>query len=111
MATVIVSGLFGVFHTRTLNAVIIELVDEGSKVKAGDVLLRLNDESIQNAIRGAQDVVTTAVNALDGSTANLNILKKTKKNIKIPKFEGRFEETKRDPHNHIIKIKSSDSDH
>ena len=38
-------------------------------------------------------------------------IKKTKKNIKIPKFEGRFEETKRDPHNHIIKIKSSDSDH
>ena len=38
-------------------------------------------------------------------------IKKTKKNIKIPKFEGRFEETKRDPHNHVIKIKSSDSDH
>jgi molybdopterin-containing oxidoreductase family iron-sulfur binding subunit len=38
-------------------------------------------------------------------------IKKTKSNIRIPKFEGRFEETKRDPHNHIIKIKSSDSDH
>ena len=38
-------------------------------------------------------------------------IKKTKASIKIPKFEGRFEETKRDPHHHVIKIKSSDSDH
>ena len=38
-------------------------------------------------------------------------IKKTNKSITIPKFEGRFEETKRDPHNHVIKIKSSDSDH
>ena len=58
------------------NAVIIELVDEGSKVVAGDVLLRLNDESIQNAIRSSQDSVTTSINNLDGSTANLVILKK-----------------------------------
>jgi HlyD family secretion protein len=65
-----------VHNALELNAVIIELVDEGTRVEAGDVLLRLNDESIQNAIRGAQDVVTTGVNSLDGSTANLIIFKK-----------------------------------
>lgn len=65
-----------VHNALELNAVIIELVDEGSKVEAGDVLLRLNDESIRNAIRDAQDGVTTSVNTLDGSTANLLILKK-----------------------------------
>jgi len=65
-----------VHNALELNAVIIELVDEGTRVEAGDVLLRLNDESIQNAIRGAQDVVTTGVNSLDGSTASLIIFKK-----------------------------------
>ena len=65
-----------IHNVLELNAVIIELVDEGTRVGAGDVLLRLNDESIQNAIRSAQDVVTTGVNSLDGSTANLTILKK-----------------------------------
>ena len=58
------------------NAVIIELVEEGTRVKAGDVLLRLNDESIRNAIRDAQDTVTTSANNLDGATANLIIYKK-----------------------------------
>ena len=58
------------------NAVIIELVEEGTMVKAGDVLLRLNDESIRNAIRDAQDTVTTSTNNLDSATANLTIYKK-----------------------------------
>ena len=58
------------------NAVIIELVDEGAKIEAGDVLLRLNDESIQNAIRNAKDEVTTGANNLESSTANLTIFKK-----------------------------------
>ena len=31
-------------------------------------------------------------------------------NKPIPKFEGRFEEPKRDPHSHIIKFTTSDSD-
>ncbi|MDP6541608.1 MAG: HlyD family efflux transporter periplasmic adaptor subunit [Phycisphaerales bacterium] len=57
-------------------AVIIELVDEGTKVVAGDVLLRLNDESIKNAIRNAEDVVTTSTNNLEGAIANLTIFKK-----------------------------------
>ena len=58
------------------NAVIIEVVDEGAKVEKGDVLLRLNDEAIQNAIRDAQNSVTTSINNLEGSTANLAINKK-----------------------------------
>jgi len=58
------------------NAVIIELVDEGSRVNAGDVLLRLNDEAIQNETRNAQDAVTTSTNNLDSSVASLTILKK-----------------------------------
>jgi HlyD family secretion protein len=65
-----------IYNSLESNAVIIELVDEGSRVEAGDVLLRLNDETIQNAIRSAEDGVTTSVNTLDGSTANLVILNK-----------------------------------
>lgn len=57
-------------------AVIIELVDEGSRVEAGDVLLRLNDENIKNAIRNAEDAVTTSTNGLENSQSNLLILKK-----------------------------------
>ena len=57
-------------------AVIIELVDEGSRVEAGDVLLRLNDETIKNAIRNAEDAVTTSTNSLENSQSNLLIFKK-----------------------------------
>jgi anaerobic selenocysteine-containing dehydrogenase len=37
-------------------------------------------------------------------------IRNTGNNIAIPKFEGRFEELKRDPHNHVIKVTTSDSD-
>ena len=37
-------------------------------------------------------------------------MKNTGINNPIPKFEGRFEEPKRDPHHHVIKITSSDKD-
>ena len=40
-------------------AVIIELVDEGSIVSKGDILLRLNDESIKNEIRNSETSVTS----------------------------------------------------
>ncbi|MDP7008054.1 MAG: HlyD family efflux transporter periplasmic adaptor subunit [Phycisphaerales bacterium] len=57
-------------------AVIIELVEEGTKVKSGDVVLRLNDESIKNAIRNAQDALTTGENNVKSASTGLEILKK-----------------------------------
>jgi len=54
-------------------AVIIELVGEGSQVVRGDVLLRLNDETIKNAIRDAELNVTSAKNNLDTSKSSLVI--------------------------------------
>ncbi len=58
------------------NAVITELIDEGSLVAKGDVLLRLNDEEIRNSIRDAEDAVTAANNDLETATASLAIAKK-----------------------------------
>lgn len=54
-------------------AVIIELVDEGSQVAEGDVLLRLNDEAIKNKIQEAELSVTSAKNNLDTSKSSLVI--------------------------------------
>ena len=56
-----------IFNKLESNAIIIELVDEGSFVTEGDVLIRLNDESIINEIRAAELNVTAAQNALDNS--------------------------------------------
>lgn len=58
------------------NAVIIELVDEGTIVDEGDILLRLNDETIKNQIRDAEINVTTAQNGLDTAVASLAIAEK-----------------------------------
>ena len=58
------------------NAVIIELVDEGTIVAEGDVLVRFNDEAILNTIRQSELNVTDAINALDTSKSNLVVYKK-----------------------------------
>jgi multidrug efflux pump subunit AcrA (membrane-fusion protein) len=58
------------------NAVVIELVDEGSIVEKDDVLLKLNDETIQNQIRDSEISVISAKNDLDTAKANLSIAEK-----------------------------------
>ncbi len=58
------------------NAVIIELVDEGSIVSEGDVLVRFNDEAIRETIRQSELNVTEAQNALDTSRSNLIVAEK-----------------------------------
>ena len=58
------------------NAVIIELVDEGSIVSSGDVLVRFNDEAIRETINQSELNVTEAQNALDTSRSNLVVAEK-----------------------------------
>ncbi len=57
-------------------ATIIELVDEGTRVKIGDVLLRLNDEKIRDNIRNSELSVTDASNVLQNAQSSLSISKK-----------------------------------
>ena len=57
-------------------AVIIELVDEGSIVSKGDILLRLNDESIKNEIRNSETSVTSARDNYETALASLAISEK-----------------------------------
>ena len=54
-------------------ATITEIIDEGASVKAGDLLLRLNDEDIRNRIKDAEDAVNNAESALIASEASLAI--------------------------------------
>ncbi len=58
------------------NAVIIELVDEGSNVAKGDVLMKLNDEAIKNDIRNAELNVTSAQDNHDTALATVAIAEK-----------------------------------
>ena len=58
------------------NAVIIELVDEGSFVSTGDVLVKFNDEAIRDTIRKSELDVTEAKNTLDTSKSNLVVAEK-----------------------------------
>jgi len=57
-------------------ATIIELVDEGIHVKAGDVLLRLNDEKIRDNIRSSELNVTAATNNLQNARSSFSIAEK-----------------------------------
>ena len=58
------------------NAVIIELVDEGTLVEVGDVLLKLNDEKIKDNIRGSELNVTEATNNLQNAKSSFSIAEK-----------------------------------
>ncbi len=57
-------------------ATIIELVDEGTKVNIGDVVLRLNDEKIRDNIRTSELSVTSATNDLQNARSSLSISEK-----------------------------------
>lgn len=59
-------------------AIISEIVEEGTSVKAGDVLLSLNDEEIRTKIDDAIDEVNQAENALINARANHEISLKTR---------------------------------
>ncbi len=58
------------------DAVIVSLVDEGSIVQTGDVLFKLNDEKLLEAIRNAEINVTSAKNDLQNSETTLSISEK-----------------------------------
>ena len=54
-------------------ATIIELVDEGTHVNAGDVLLRLNDEQIRDNILNSELSVTSGTNDLQNAVSSFSI--------------------------------------
>ncbi|HRQ75855.1 MAG TPA: HlyD family efflux transporter periplasmic adaptor subunit [Phycisphaerales bacterium] len=54
-------------------ATISEIVAEGKTVRAGDLLMRLNDEELRNRIKDAEDAVKTAESQLIASEATLAI--------------------------------------
>ena len=57
-------------------ATIIELVDEGTRVSDGDVLMQLNDEQIKESIRDSELEVSTGENYLKTSRSDLSIVEK-----------------------------------
>ena len=59
-------------------SIIIELVEEGVQVSEGDVLLRLNDESIRNEVRNAEIDVSSAKNSYETALAGIAISEKKK---------------------------------
>ncbi|MHC5022722.1 MAG: efflux RND transporter periplasmic adaptor subunit [Planctomycetota bacterium] len=59
-------------------AIITEVVDEGVRVSAGDVLVRFNDDTIRENIKDAEDALEVARNDLETATATLEIQKKTR---------------------------------
>ena len=56
---------------------IAEIVDEGSFVEKGQVLVKFNDEDISNRVRDSEEAVISAQNKLDSAQAELAIKKKT----------------------------------
>lgn len=54
-------------------AEITEIIDEGTYVEEGDVLMRLNDEELRNRIKDAEDAVNTARSALVSAEATFAI--------------------------------------
>ncbi len=54
-------------------ATITEIIEEGTSVRKGDVLLRINDEEVRQRVDDARDTVNTARNALVTAQSNLEI--------------------------------------
>lgn len=59
-------------------SVITEIIDEGTHVKAGDVLVRFNDDDIKNEIKDSQDAVEGAQNDVVNAEATVEINEKTR---------------------------------
>jgi multidrug efflux pump subunit AcrA (membrane-fusion protein) len=60
------------------NAVIAEIVPEGTPVNAGDVLLRLDDENVRERITDAQEVLVKAEASVEADEAALEISRKSR---------------------------------
>jgi HlyD family secretion protein len=56
-------------------AQILEIVDEGTRVEAGEVVVRLNDESIRDQVRDSEDSVNTAQASVVSAQSNLDLTK------------------------------------
>jgi HlyD family secretion protein len=54
-------------------AVITEIASEGTYVRKGDVLMKLNDEELRNRIKDAEDALNSAETSLISAQANLAI--------------------------------------
>ena len=65
-----------IYNHLESGATIFELVEEGSHVTAGDVLLRLNDEAIRDSIRDTEIAVASAQNNLQNAESSLSITQK-----------------------------------
>ena len=55
---------------------IMELIPEGSFVQEGDLLLKLDDETVKKNIENAEEALTTAKNQLETAKSNLEITQK-----------------------------------
>ena len=61
-------------HNRLeTRAVITEITEEGKLVKAGDILLRFNDEELRSKTKDAEEAVIGAQNDMDSALADLEI--------------------------------------
>jgi HlyD family secretion protein len=60
-----------------IRAVITYIVEEGEWVNKGDVLIRLNDEDLQDRLKDAQDAANTADASYIAAKSNLEIAKQT----------------------------------
>ncbi len=59
-------------------AVITEITEEGKLVKAGDLLIRFNDEELRTKTKDAEEAVIGAQNDLDSAEADLEIKENTR---------------------------------
>ena len=66
----------GIHNHLESGATIIEIVEEGTHVNEGDVLLKLNDEQIRNNIRNSELNVTSATNNLQSAESGFAIAEK-----------------------------------
>ena len=65
-----------IYNHLESGATIIELVEEGSRVAQGDVLLRLNDEKIKDDIRNSEISVDAGKNELQNARSGFSITEK-----------------------------------
>jgi len=57
---------------------ITEIIDEGASVTAGDVLVRLDDQTVRDRIESAEEDVVAATNRVETRTADLAIAQKSR---------------------------------
>ena len=70
-----------IYNHLESGATIIELVEEGSRVTQGDVLLRLNDEKIKDDIRNSEINVDTGNNDLRNAQKEYSVMEKKRDSV------------------------------